>query len=144
MTLFLIFGVTQRHETLAKYNAVEAYEVHPGILMMPQYSEDGQICQIGLEKRLYSPQKIRLDAGLSREEIKQVFDELVPLNERGPRSKDPGDNLDLEDGRSYTMNETYQNVLLSVFSTVKKITRSNIHLEGNLVAVIQWKNRKCR
>lgn len=144
VAMLLFFAVAQRKETPAKYQAVEAYEVRPGILMMPKYSENGQICEMGLEKRLYSPEKIRLDAGLSREEINQAFDELVPINERGPRSRDIADNLDLIDGRGFMMNEAYQNVLLKIFSNVRKTTRTEIQLDANLVAVIQWKNRKCR
>jgi hypothetical protein len=30
---------------MAKYKAVEAYEVRPGILVFPTYSEDGEVCE---------------------------------------------------------------------------------------------------
>jgi hypothetical protein len=70
-------------EQFAKYKAVEAYEIRPGVLMMPRYSSDGQVCEIGLEKLHYSPEIIRLDSSLSREEVDQVLEELVPANERG-------------------------------------------------------------
>jgi hypothetical protein len=50
VAMFLLPTVNPAHEKFAKYKAVEAYEIRPGILMMPRYSADGQVCEIGLEK----------------------------------------------------------------------------------------------
>ncbi len=47
------------HEDFTKYRAVKAFEVRPGILMMPSYSADGQVCEIGLEDLHYSPELVR-------------------------------------------------------------------------------------
>jgi hypothetical protein len=69
------------------YKKVEAYEIRPGILATPRYSVDGEVCEIGLERKHYSSEKIYLDSALSREEIDQIADEVAPINERGPRTK---------------------------------------------------------
>lgn len=57
---------------------MEAYEVQPGILAFPTYAADGQVCEIGIERRHYSLEVIRLDPGLSREEIDKTVDDLAP------------------------------------------------------------------
>jgi hypothetical protein len=103
------------HENFAKYKKIEAYEVRPGILLMPSYSADGQLCEIGLEKLHYSPELIRLDSGLSRMEIDQIFDELVPAEERGPKSKDPSGTLITQGGQSLTTNVDFQNVSIQIY-----------------------------
>jgi hypothetical protein len=38
---------------------------------MPRYSADGQVCEIGIEKRHFSPEEISLNSGLSGTEINQ-------------------------------------------------------------------------
>src|SRR5271154_3302293 len=58
--VLLLAAANPEHDKFAKYKSVEAYEIRPGILMMPRYSSDGQVCQIGLEKLHYSPETIRL------------------------------------------------------------------------------------
>jgi len=54
----------------ARYKQIEAYEIRPDILMMPSYTSDGQICEIGLEKRQYSPAMVRLEPSLTRRSIR--------------------------------------------------------------------------
>jgi hypothetical protein len=76
--LLLLLTASPQTTSMAKYKAVEAYEVRPGILMFPTYTEDGQVCEIGLERRHYSPEIIRLDPNLSREDIDAIVDELDP------------------------------------------------------------------
>jgi hypothetical protein len=64
--LLLLLTASPQKYPMVKYRAVEAYEVRPGISMFP--SEERQVCQIGLERRHYSPETIRLDfsAGIPR------------------------------------------------------------------------------
>jgi len=140
--LLLVTSVNPDRERFAKYKSVEAYEVRPGLLMLPTYSADGQVCEIGLEALHYSPELIRLDSTLSPKEIDQVFDELVPADERGPRSKDfPGD-LITRDGGSLTMYTNFQNVLIQIYANATPRRGGNIVDE--VVATLKWKNRKCQ
>jgi hypothetical protein len=125
-----------------KYKAIEAYEILPGILAMPAYSTDGQVCEIGLERRHYSPDKIELDSGLTREEIDRALDELAPLNERGNRSKEFEKDLITQNGNAITTSIDYENVLLQIYGEGSHATKGKV-IETNIAATIRWKNRKC-
>lgn len=92
----------------AKYKRIEAYEIWPDILMLPSCSADGRVCEIGLEMLHYSPQSVMLSSSMSRKEIDQIFDELVPAEERGPRSKTFNRDFTVEDGGSRTGISTLQ------------------------------------
>jgi hypothetical protein len=60
--LIMLNAVTTAQQQFAKYRKIEAYEIRPGILMMPRYTADDRVCEIGLEKLHYSPERIRLDS----------------------------------------------------------------------------------
>ena len=122
---------------LPQYRAVEAYEIRPGILMMPKYSADGQICEAGLEKMHYSFEKISLSSGLSRKEIDQIADELAPTNERGPKISGQADMI-TEDGVGRETILEYKNVSIQIYGGTHSCNG------GDVVAVIRWKNHKCR
>jgi hypothetical protein len=130
-------------EKFTHYKAVEAYEIRPGILMMPRYSSEGQICEIVLEKRHYSPEVVRLDSDLSYKEIDQIFAELVPPDERGPRAKgfERGDLIEL--GHSLTITAEFEKVSIQIVSKELSARRHTINVE-NVVAVVRWKNRTCQ
>ena len=131
------------HEDFAKYKRVEAYEVRPGILMMPRYSADGQVCEIGLEKLHYSPETIRLDSALSRKEMDQIFDEIVPAEERGIRSKDFAGTLITRGGQSLTTNIDFQNVSIQIYGEASSARKGGATVD-EVVATLKWKSRTCR
>jgi hypothetical protein len=130
------------HEQFAKYKAVEAYEIRPGVLMIPSYSSDGQVCEIGLEKLHYSPEIIRLDSSLSRKEIDDIFDELVPADERGPRSKDLLGTLITGSSGSQTTNIDFRNVSIQIYCAAVR-DKGGITVD-EVAATLKWKNRTCR
>jgi hypothetical protein len=142
-TVLVTSATNPAHEAFAKYKTVEAYEVRPGILMMPRYTADGQVCEIGLEKLHYAPQIIRLDSDLSREEIDQIFDELVPADERGPGSKDPAGTLITQSGRGLITNIDFQNVYIRIYGASSSGHKGKTKVD-EVVATLKWKNRKCR
>ena len=132
-------------EKFAKYKAVEAYEIRPGILMMPTYSVEGQVCEIGLEKLHYSPEKIRLDSDLSRQEISQVFDELVPSAERGPKPTSLLEQgMTTVSGRGMISDEEYQNVSIRIFGSFSHADGKDGATLDEVAATLTWKNRKCQ
>ncbi|HXX20806.1 MAG TPA: hypothetical protein VEJ46_15485 [Candidatus Acidoferrum sp.] len=124
----------------AKYRPIEAYEVRPGILMMPSYSGDGQVCEVGLEQRQYSPEMVRLDPSLTREDVDRIFQELVPADERGAKLNE----LISENGVSITTIEDFQNVSLLIYGQNLSTPHSHKIVERNVAAVVRWKNRKCQ
>jgi len=140
----LLSSANPVREAFSRYKVIEAYEIRPGILVMPRYSADGQLCEVGLQRRLYSPGKVRLDASLSRKEIDQVFEELVPDDERGPRSKDFGGALITRAGHGITTTIDFQNVLIQFFSEELSASKESEVTGGDVVATIHWKNRQCQ
>jgi hypothetical protein len=140
----LLLAAVPGHENFAKYKAVEAYEIRPGILMMPTYSADGQVCEIGLEKLHYSPEKIRLDSGLSRKDVEQIFDELVPSDQRGPKPTGLLEQgMTTQSGASMVSDEEYQNVSIQIYSNVLSQEKDAVTAD-EVTATLKWKNRKCQ
>ena len=142
--MLLLVAANPDRERFARYKAVEAYEIRPGILMMPRYSADGQVCEIGLEKLHYSPEKIRLDSSLSRKEIDQIFDELVPTAARGPKPTvllEQG--MTTFSGRGMVSDEEYQNVSIQTYSNVLSEEKDAVKVD-EVTATLKWKNRKCQ
>jgi len=128
----------------SKYKPIESYQIRPGILIMPRYSQDGQVCEIGVEKRLYSPERVSIDPTLPRRTMEEIFDELVPIEDRGPRVKGFSDDLMMEAGQVMTTQIGYTNVVFRIFSErMPHSTKSKI-TEGDIAAIIQWRNRTCK
>ena len=123
----------------SKYKTVEAYEIRPGILMMPRYTDDGRVCEIGLEPLRYTPKEIEVDPSLPRQTIDQIVDELAPAAERGPRAKFFGSaDAILFGGVTASTNVYYENV--SVFMESRGVSNPSEFI----AVVIRWKNRQCR
>jgi hypothetical protein len=142
--LLLLLVETPGNNPLAKYRAVEAYEVRPGILALPRYAEDGRVCEVGLEGRPYSPEKIALDSTLSRLGIEAIVDELAPADKRGPRSAGPLDGLTTITGHAMRKTEDYENVTLQIDSVLLTGSPEKNAIVEDIVATIKWKNRLCK
>lgn len=141
--VLLLFSPSPQGSRFSKYKAVEAYQIRPGILMMPRYSDDGQVCEIGLQVEHYSTESIRLDPSMSRTDIDQIFDELVPNVERGPMAKNLGD-LITRDGPGETENIDFENVSIQIYSHVLSKAKSKVVDLATVAAEAHWKNRKCQ
>lgn len=141
--VLLIPAAKPQTDQFSKYRAVDAYEIRPGILMMPRYSADGQVCEIGLERRHYSPEMIRLDSTLSRKEIDEIVDEFAPENERGPKEAGLLGDMASIDGVSLTTSEVYENISIEIYSKLLPSKKLKI-AEENVAATLTWKNRKCQ
>lgn len=142
--LIMLNAVMTTQQRFAKYRKIEAYEIRPGILMMPRYTADDQVCEIGLSRLLYSPELIRVNPDLSRKEIDQILDELVPADERGKPPKDALDALMIQDGHTMTTNIEYENVLVQIFGATLPSRHKHETTVNEVVATIKWKQRVCR
>jgi hypothetical protein len=141
--LLMLNGNPDRNQ-FSKCKTVEAYEIRPGILMMPSYDANGQVCEIGLERRRYSPEVIRLDADIPDKDLGEIIDGLAPDAERGPRSEGLlAYDLIETDGGGMTTTRDYENVSIDIFSHVLNNARRNMKVEPNVAVTIKWKNRKC-
>jgi hypothetical protein len=122
-----------------RFPAVETYQIQPGVLMEPTYSSRGDLCKVVLEKQHYASNVIDVDAEMSREQIDQMFDHLVPINDRGPKTLTGG--LEVQSttsGVGRTTLAEYKNVSLEMAGKT---------VEGGpqkyVVAIIKWKIRAC-
>jgi hypothetical protein len=137
--LLLFAGAADRGR-FAKYKAVETYEVRPGILMMPTYTGDGQVCEIVIERHHYVGGVANLYTTIPREEVLKIVDELVPASERGPADTKLGDRpVSLYSGNSVTTVSDYANVSIDIVGQASSPGNA-----GDMVALIRWKNRKCQ
>jgi hypothetical protein len=133
----LLLPAKLQDEPFSKYKRVEAYEVRPGILMMPRYSANGEVCLIVLQKDHYVNGVAVFDSTLPREMVTEIFDDLAPPAERGPQTlNDELARLSLYAGNSVTWFLDYKNVSLDVSRSTSS--------PGDIVAVIQWKGRACQ
>jgi hypothetical protein len=116
---------------------------------MPKYSENGSLCEIDLERLKFSSGKIALDSSkLSRDEIKESVDDLVPVSERG-RSLPDLSGTSLE-GQSAVTFEEFENISIKIYSALSIKPedfppKPGMNIDAtDRVATIQWKQRKCQ
>jgi hypothetical protein len=128
-----------------KYKPIEAYEIRPGVLAMPRYAQDGQLCEVGVEKRRYSPELIRIDDDFSQKEIDQIVDELVPVSERGQRLKGLLGGMMTMMGNSYSNAAVYENVTVLSYGGIsgEGKRKNDLKNTGDVAFTIQWTKRKC-
>jgi hypothetical protein len=124
----------------AKYPAVAAYEVRPGVLMTVKYAEDGQACEMTLEKRHRSSKEKDVDLGsnIPPKLIDELTDELAPESDRGlATSRYLSPDSYVAGGVSYTKRD-YQNVSIEVHGDTSTSCDG-----GEKVVVIRWKKSAC-
>ena len=138
--VLLCIPAISQSDRFSHYKHVEAYEVRPDILMMPRYSKDGQVCEIALQKRLYSSDGFFSDPTLQRAEINKLVDELVPLTDRGEKIK--GKDMINQSGRGLFMNTEYENVSIMIYSDASQ--HQGEIIARDVVATITWKHRTCQ
>jgi hypothetical protein len=142
--LFMLSAATTTQQPFAKYRKIEAYEIRLGIIMMPRYTADDEVCEIALEKLHYSPEVISVAPSLSREEIFQILDELVPSAERGKPSKNLTDNWINVGGHVMTTNMEFDNVSIKIYGATLPSRHKNETTVNEVVATVEWKQRVCR
>lgn len=148
-SILLFLAAKPQNDKFSKYKSIEAYEIRPGILMMPRYADDGQVCEIGLERWHYRPNFIDMDSGLERKDIDEIVDEITPIDERGPQPKDTSKRgAGFIAGRVIVMNEEYENIEIQIYRSfsghIDKKHQINMSNSENIAAIVKWKNRKCQ
>jgi hypothetical protein len=121
----------------SKYRAVESYEITPGILLTPVYAKNGEPCEISIEKRHRSGVTVEATPMIAKEQIRSLFDELVPQGERGNGSPGlpSGAEMTEVDGPVRTTQILYENVTLTMYGTKES--------QNYAVAIITWNKRTC-
>jgi len=121
-----------------KYGSpVSQYEVRPGIVMMPTYSTDGQVCKMYVERRHFSETGFDQRLHLSQDTVLELMDELAPAALRGGKSK--GDGFSRITGQLAQQIYDYDNVSITVLDGV-----ASDNGNGGAAIIIRWKNRSCK
>jgi hypothetical protein len=133
IVLALVVGAGVSVSEFARYKRLEAYEAKPGILVIPKYAGDGQVCEIELEQRRYVDGVAAVDATLPVQATAELIDQLAPPQERGPRTVGVKDRI-MQNGNSTVTFGEYKNISIQSYGNGA----------GNAVVLIRWKNRVCK
>lgn len=136
----LVFASSDSGQRFAKYKAVKAYETGSGILVLPRYSNDGQLCEVTLEKQHYSGGTVDLGSALSHDKVIEVVNLIAPASERGKSTMPFGtEYLSKYDGNSFTTFANYEAVSIEIYG------RSSPPFDaGDVAATIRWNKLVCK
>ena len=140
LALVVAAGGQTSDKLSVKYPLVQAYEVRPGILMTPKYAEDGQVCEMIVEKRHQTATTTDLGSTIPRDLVKELIDELVPPTERGRPTKRylRGDSESTIAGGVENTDSDFENVAIRIVGSASLSCGA-----GDEVVIIQWKKRIC-
>jgi hypothetical protein len=131
---------------LSKYKKVEAYEIRPGVLAMPKYGANGQVCEVGVVRQSYSPELIRIGESFSNQEIDQIVDDLAPSVERGKKAEGFLADMVVVTGVVMTETTVYENITVHRYGAVTTPPGETSGLKASryVTIAVQWTNRNCR
>lgn len=132
------FAARTTHQFPASYPRVESYEIRPGVLAMPKYADDGELCQVSIEKLHVQQSSVELGAPtMSREIVLKIVDELAPPSERGRAISQIGgfDYIDVINGTVDIAAANYENVSVQIYGS------TSVH--GDVAVVLHWKRKNC-
>jgi hypothetical protein len=127
-------GPQSPSEFAAKYPVVTSYEVRPGILMTPKYTDGGQVCEISFERQRATRSGNFLDSKMSDKLMESIEAELAPPAERGATVSAGG--MVITTGVVQTQVFDYANLTIERDS-------GGINWRERVV-IIRWKNRTCK
>lgn len=133
-----ILAASDRSARFARYPAVESYTVRSGILMVPKYAGDGEVCEIGLEPLHFHDGMIEMGTTQFGKQLAELFDELAPIPERGRRTDELGDSV-TSSGGLIEVQKSYENVEFATYNSEDQSSGTR-----DVVAVIKWTKRKCQ
>jgi hypothetical protein len=134
----VIVGVSATHQSLASYPRVESCEIRPGVLAMPRYADDGELCQVSIEKLHVQRNGVELGVPtMPRETVLKIIDELAPPSERGKAiSQFAGfDYIDVINGTADIAAANYENLSVQIYGSTSA--------SGDVAVVLRWKREAC-
>jgi len=124
-------GVGQtRSDIELKYGKpVSVYSVSEHIWMTPEYASDGQVCRMTLYPKHTSGNTNYVGAKLQFEELRDVLNSLVPLNNRGLKTK-LNFGATATGGPAAWTTYPYKKVTFTFISSMSKTTESSLLRKG--------------
>jgi len=120
-----------------KYRPVHAFEVRPSVLMTAKFADDGQVCELALEKRHSQDKVVSLGSALPDKLIDEVLDEVVPESERGKPNKNLFGLSEIS-GQSAVTIMDYENVEIRKLLSVSAGCDNGVQ-----VVTVRWTRRRC-
>ena len=118
---------------------IHAYTISEHIWMTPEYSADGQVCQMQLYPKRVAPNADYLPRQLPFEELKMVLNQLLPPNTRGTKKESFG-ITDMGGGAAWTT-YAYDKVSFIFTFSIKVDPRSSRELESFTFPVDEFLSR---
>jgi hypothetical protein len=113
------------------------FEVRPGVLMTVKYGDDGQASEMIVEKRRTTDAKINLNSTLPDALVKELIDELAPIETRGKRiDKGYMDKWYLEStisGNLIETNRRYENFTITLIGNLSSSGEGS----GTIVLIVK-------
>lgn len=116
-----------------EYRPVAAFEARPGILLVPRFADNGEVCEIKLERVQSLESQADNDAEKSSRTFKGLIDEIAPPNERGREAEFLLPDSEVI-GESSRIVRDFDNVVIEEDGTVSS---------GVEMVAIRWKWRTC-
>lgn len=133
-----VLTVPVAHQVLVRYPRVESYEIRPGVLAIPKYAENGEVCQVSIEKLHIQQDGVELGAStMSRELVLEMIDELAPPSERGKAMTQLAgfDYIDIINGTADVAAANYENVSVQIYGSTSA--------PEDVAVILDWKRRAC-
>ena len=123
-----------------------AFEIRPGIMLQIQKDNQGQITEMRIEPFSGAETSIHLDPSMEAYVVKEIIDELIPVEERGSRGEFFG--LTLYAGGAWSATYDYEFVSINLLGSTKlqseqsppKYKKDNPFQRAEVIK-IKWKNR---
>ena len=131
----------------SKYGkAFNAFEIRPGVMLRIQRANQGQNTEMRVEPFSGTEGPIHLDQTMDVYLVKEIIDELVPIEERGNQGLYFG--LTLIAGGGFSAGYDYESVSITLLGSMdsKGLQSQNRYRKDNPfqsagVIIIKWKNR---
>ena len=73
--------------------SLQIYEVRPGVMATVKFDDNGQVCEMRVERYNATEKTIYLDTTFPEELLKELVNELAPAAKRGAKSERSGDTV---------------------------------------------------
>jgi hypothetical protein len=134
---FIVSGQTEQ-QLQSRLKRIAAFEVRAGIDVFPQFTSEGSVCQMVVEKREYLDSgNFDFDKTIPTALATQLVDELAPPSERGKQSKYLSPESYIGGGASF-IKQDYENVSVAMYGS-----SVDGKVSGARVIVITWPKRTC-
>ncbi len=141
-----VFGQTPDGPVNKYGRMFNAYEIRPGVMLRIRKDDQGQVTEMRVERFSGTEGSIHLDKTMDAFLVKEIIDELVPVEERGNQGQYFG--LTLIVGGGFSAGYDYEFVSISLHGSIdaKRIQSQNRYRKDNPfqsagVIIIKWKSR---